>query len=421
MKTLTLACARVFAAGLAIAANGAAGLKAQIGDLPNEVQAPPSADLNIPPAPLLSGEQALGTFVVPPGFRVELVAAEPLVRDPVMIKFDTRGRLWVAELESYNIEIVTLLPVYLEKGQRPPNPVGRIVMLEDTDGDGRMDKRTVFLDNLKAPKGVGFWKDKVLILDSPNLWVCRDTDGDGVADEKTRLAAGEGEANVGQGGPNGLLWGRDNWLYNASDDGRMRFIGGAWTREPTPRLGQWGIAQDDFGRLYFNHNSDQLRAGLLPPHYLARAGSTGLLGDANARIAPDQSVWPVRPTPGVNRGYQKGFVRADGTLAAFTASSGPTIYRGTNFPARYSGNAFVPDASSNLIKRSVLREAEGRVEAVNGFEQTDFLGSTDEWFRPVFVTNAPDGALYVVDMHRGMIEGYRCTLPIRKSGTVSHF
>jgi len=399
--------ARALVACLGITGAGAAGLQAQIGDQPNEVQPPPSADLNIPPAPLLTPEQALGSFVLPPGFRIELVAAEPLVHDPVFVRFDTRGRMWVAEFESYNIEILTLLPVYLEKGERPPQPVGRIVMLEDTNGDGRMDKRTVFLDNLKAPKGVGFWRDQVLVMDSPNIWLCRDTNGDGVADEKTLLSGGDGEPHASQGGPNGLLWARDNWLYNASDDGRLRFVGGKWVREPMFPVGQWGIAQDDFGRLYFNHNSDQLRAGLVPPHYLARDGAAGLLGDANARIAADQNVWPVRPTPGVNRGYQTGFLRTDGTLVSYTASAGPTLYRGSNFPDRYAGNAFVPDASSNIVKRSVLREVEGRVEAVNGFEQTDFLGSMDEWFRPVFTTNAPDGALYVVDMHRGMIEGYQ--------------
>ncbi len=386
-----------------------AALHAQIGDKPNEVQTPPSADLNVPAAPLLSPEQGLRTLVVPPGFRVELVAAEPLVRDPVLIKFDSRGRMWTTELTAYNVEFLTLLPVYIKGQPAPEAPIGRVVMLEDTDGDGRMDKRTVYADNLKAPRAIGFWKDKVLIGDPPNLWICSDTNGDGVADEKVLLASdyATGDTAEIEGAANGLLWGRDNWLYNAAYTARFRFNGKEWAREPMPRLGQWGIAQDDFGRLYFNGSSDQLRGTLLPPHYLGKAGPNALLGDVNFRIATDQNVWPVRPTTGANRGYQKGFLREDGTLAAYTAGCGPTIYRGTNFPARYNGNAFIPEAASNLVKRSVLREVEGRVEAVNGYDQTDFLASTDEWFRPVYTANAPDGALYVVDMHRGVIEGHQ--------------
>lgn len=408
MPTVSRATSFHFLAGLAAAFLGLATAHGQLGDRKGEPQSPPPADLNIPPAPLLTSEEALKTLVVPPGFRVDLVAADPLIQDPVAIAFDPKGRMFVAELGSYNTEILERLPVYVDPAQPPPKPVGRISILTDTDGDGRMDQRTVFLDNLGQPRAIGFWQGKVLIGDPPNLWLCSDTNNDGVADEKILLTddyVSTDPRNV-ESAPNGLLWGRDNWLYNASYRWRMRFVDGKWAREPMPRLGQWGIAQDDYGRMYFDSNSDKLRAALLPPHYQARAGVDASLPDTYFQVALDQAVWPVRPTPGVNRGYEKGFLREDGTLSAVTAASAPTIYRGGNFPARYAGNAFVPEPVANTVQRMVLREAEGRMTAMVGYEQTDFLSSTDERFRPVFVTNAPDGALYVVDMHRGFLEGY---------------
>ena len=154
-------------------------IHAQLGDRPGgDPQRPPSPDIEIPAAPALSPADALKTFVLPPGFRIELVAAEPLVHDPVMITFDVRGRMWVAELAAYNIsEIIEKLPVYLD-GQPPPErPKGRVVVLEDTDGDGRMDKRTVYWDNMDVPRAIGFVRDQVLVGDPPNLWVTRDTNG----------------------------------------------------------------------------------------------------------------------------------------------------------------------------------------------------------------------------------------------------
>src|SRR4051812_28557527 len=314
-----------------------AAVVAQLGDRPNETQAPPNADLNIPPAPLLTPAEALKTLVVPPGFRVELIAADPLIQDPVAIFFDPRGRMWVAELGSYNEEILQKLPIYIDPANPPPKPVGRISILTDTDGDGRMDKRTVFLDNLAAPRAIGFWKDKVLIGDPPNLWLCSDINDDGVADEKILLRDDYVFTDVRniESAPNGLLWGRDNWLYNASYRWRLRPVEGKWIADPMPRLGQWGITQDDFGRMYFDSNSDKLRAALLPPYYLGRAGDSGYFGDASYPVTADHNVFPIRPTTGVNRGYEKGFLRDDGSLVAVTAASAPLIYRGANFPTRY--------------------------------------------------------------------------------------
>ncbi|MDO8539650.1 MAG: c-type cytochrome [Opitutaceae bacterium] len=381
---------------------------AQMGDRPNDdAQRPPPPEWNVSPARPLPPDVALRSFVVPPGFKVELVATEPLVQDPVAFAFDRRGRLFVAELPAYNAEILRDLPVYLEKGKPvPPTPVGRVVCLEDTNGDGRMDKRTVYADNLVVPRSVGFIGDAVLIGDPPNLWLFRDRNNDGVADEKTAIANDYGTVAAIETSPNGLLWGRDNWLYNAAYKWRLRFVGGEWRGEAMPELGQYGITQDDAGRLFYDHNSDQLRANFLPPHYVGDYPRNARFNTFNFQIATDQQVFPIRPTPGTNRGYRKGFLREDGTLVAFTAASAPVIYRGANFPARFYGNAFVPEPASNSIKRNLVLEAEGRLTALNGFEQADFMASTDERFRPVFLGDGPDGALYVADLYRGILEGY---------------
>ena len=383
-----------------------ASLPAQMGDRPNdEKQRPPSADLNLPPAPVLTPAEALATMVVPPEFRVELVAAEPLVRDPVALAFDARGRLWVAEMPAYNSEILADLPVYLEKDRPAPAiPPGRVVMLEDCDGDGRMDRRTVFLDGLGLPRAISFWRDGVLVGDPPHLWLCFDRDGDGVADEKRTIADDYGTPPAVETSPNGLLWNVDNWLYNASYAYRLRPDGEAWRREPMPELGQWGITRDDFGRLFYNRNSDQLRGDFFPPHYARKVPGWTWLEGVDFQVASDQIVWPIRPTPGVNRAYRTGFLRDDGSLVAFTAAAAPLVYRGGQFPERYRGNIFVPSPGGNLIKRNLILEAEGRLTAANGYEQADFLASSDERFRPVYLANGPEGALYVADFYRGIFE-----------------
>lgn len=389
---------RVF---LLLAACAGLAAVAQRGDRqPIDLSAPPE-HWEIPPAPVRSPEEALGAFELPAGFRIEVVASEPLVQDPIALAFDPDGRIWVVEYPSYN------WPFYQELHRvEEEAPAGRIVVLEDTNGGGRMDRRTVFLDGLNGPRAVALVRDGVLVSDPPHIWFCRDTNGDGKADEKLLVADDLGLPGNPHAAPNGILYARDNWLYSIRYPARFRFTRDGWRRdEPEISRGQWGISQDDYGRFFYGYNQDHLRADLVPSHYWKRnpnlRNPAGL--GVDVRIAQDQTVWPHAVTPGVNR---RAHLRDDGTLRIFTANAGPVLYRGDHFPPEFYGNVFVCESAGNLVRRSVLEEEKGVITARNAYQNREFLFSHDERFRPVHAHAGPDGALYIVDMYRGIIEGY---------------
>ena len=365
-------------------------------DSPGEKQVARVPAEKIPPSPVLTAEEAIKSFKVAPGFHIEVVAAEPLVHDPVAMAFDPEGRIWVAELTGYMRD-------YEGTGER--DPIGTVAVLEDTNGDGKMDKRTVFLDGLKMPRAVSLVRGGVLIAEPPHLWFCRDTNGDLKSDEKREIVKDYGDTQNPEHTANGLLWALDNWIYSADWTVRLKSLPeDEWKREQTAFRGQWGISQDDYGRLVYNSNSDQYRMDLVPSAYLQRnphyQGAVGL----NVDPIHDESTYPARVTPGVNRGYRDGTLRADGTLAKFTAACAPLIYRGDNFPTDFYGNAFVCEPSANLIKRNILWEEAGEVKGCQAYTNAEFIASTDERFRPVNLNNGPDGALYIVDLYRGVIQ-----------------
>ena len=372
------------------------------GDKPGESQKPLVPKALIPPATVLTPEQALKTFKLAPGFRIELVASEPLIHDPVQIAFDPAGRLWVLEMSGY-------MPTADAKGEF--EKVGKLVYLEDTHGDGKLDKRTVFLDGLVMPRAFALVGNGVLVAEPPKLWFIRNDNGKaGAKIEVANDYATAADPKLGaranpEHSSNGLMGALDNWIYSANHTTRFRYADGEWQRSPTSFRGQWGLTQDDFGRLVHNSNSDQLRYDLVPSAYLVRnpyyRGAAGL----NVQPMKDQATWPIRPNPGVNRGYRAGQLRTnDWTLATFTAACGPLIYRGDNFPAEFKGNAFLCEPSANMIRRNVLTEQAGTITGQNAYQGAEFLASTDEWFRPINLNNGPDGALYLVDFCRGIIQ-----------------
>jgi mono/diheme cytochrome c family protein/glucose/arabinose dehydrogenase len=405
---------RSFPSWLAFLACAALPAVAQIGDDPREgPQVPLAAARKMVPEPTLNAAEEKATFQLPPGFRIELVAADPMVRDPVAAAYDWEGNLWVVEYSNFNSGIIQDLPALdagVKESQVPPC---RIVKLESSRHDGHYDRRIVWLEGLERPKGIAIVHDGVLISDQPNLWLARDLHGTGHCDEKT-LLMGNYEAWDDPEESGTLMWGRDNVIHDIdfSYDYKYRF-GKPLTPIAVPIRGQFGISQDDWGRLYSDRNSDQLHCDLFAPTYGVRNANVSEYPWAYARIAEDQEVWPSHRTPAINRAYRRGVLgeqtgglRDDGTLLEFTAACSPLVYRGTNFPARFYNNAFVCEPAANLIKRDLLLEHEGDITAVNAYDRREFLTSTDSRFRPVALLNAPDGSMLVVDFYHGILQEY---------------
>jgi mono/diheme cytochrome c family protein/glucose/arabinose dehydrogenase len=376
--------------------------------------------LKIPPLP---PEETLDLFDLEDGFRIELVAHEPQIVDPVAMDIDANGRLWVAEMPSY-------MPVHdksdSETSALERIPKSRIVILEDTNGDGVMDHSHIFMDGLVLPRAIKVLDNGVLIGEPPNVWFIRDTNGDGVGDTKELVydLYGEPETDNVEHMPNGLMWGMDNWIHSVySGVESLRYRNGEWETRAFEDLHQWGITQDDWGRIYSSHNTRTLTTHLAPYGYSERHPEFNLTTGIYENIAESETMWPAHPT-GVNRGYRiNNEVREDGTLKRSTSTTGPVIYRGDQFGEEYRGNAFVPEPAANLIKRFVgLDENPGEIETIARFayREREFLTSTDERFRPVNMYNAPDGSLYVVDMYRGLFQHARFLTDFLRDYTVEH-
>ncbi|MEM7392038.1 MAG: HEAT repeat domain-containing protein, partial [Verrucomicrobiota bacterium] len=348
------------------------------------------ADFDCPPAPVVPPEEALDTFVVAPGLKLELVAAEPLVNDPVDIAWDADGRMWVAEMTGYMPDV---------DGRNENDPVGHIAILEDTDGDDIMDQRTVFLDKLVLPRALCFVGNGLLWADQFNLYFSEINNDKGGEPQMVRKGW-TGGGNV-EHKPNGLMPALDNWLYNAKSSKRIRRINGEWVEEATGGRGQWGLAQDNYGRLVSNGNSSNYRMEMMQPNILRRNPHVNV---GIPSFGGSNRVWPSRPNTGINRGYRKGMLTEDGRLRGFTAACGLTIYRGDNFPPEFIGNIFTPEPSAHLVKRNIVEEDNGRMTGRFAYDNKEFLTCTDERSRIVNAYTGPDGCLYFLDMYRGILQ-----------------
>lgn len=372
-------------------------------DKPGEIQKLRVSEELIPPSTPRTPEEELKSFQVAPGFKIDLIACEPLVQDPVVTQIAPDGRLWVVEMRGFMAAM---------DGKGEELPVGRVVVLEDTDHDGRMDRSTVFIDGLVMPRALMLVGDGALVGAPPKLWYCRDTDGDGKADEKTEIAGDFGWVNnplhPELGNPeqaaNSLLWTFDNWIYVAHYTRKFRFEGGKFVTGFTTFRGQWGLAQDNDGHLFYNSNQDPLRVDILPSSHTGRNPNHEPCGGTNIQVYTDQLVWPIRVNPGVNRGYRDGILRENGHLKDFTAACSPHIYRGGAFGAEFEGNALICEPAGNLIKREIMTAKNGTLSCKEAYDQHEFVASTDERFRPVNLTTGPDGALYITDFYRGVLQ-----------------
>lgn len=359
-------------------------------------------------------EQSAAMIQMRPGFRVELVAAEPLIRDPVAFDWDTSGRLWVVEMGGY--------PNGTD-GQGQGG--GRVQILTDTDRDGRYDKAQTFLEGLNFPTGIQLWREGAIITAAPEILYAEDTDGDGKADIRKTLYRGFVEGNQ-QHRVNGLRWGLDNWLYVANGDsgGTIEAVAALGKRDPVrskplsisgrdlrirpdegridPQSGQsqFGRNRDDWGNWFGCNNSHPMWHYALADHYLRRnphatVRSTRYEVPAIPSAAP---VFPVSPTlPRYNDFH---------TANRFTSACSTMIYRDQLFGDAFYGNAFVSEPVHNLVSRLVLKRDGNTFTGSRAPDELDseFLASRDNWFRPTMLRTGPDGALWVADMYRAVIE-----------------
>jgi mono/diheme cytochrome c family protein/glucose/arabinose dehydrogenase len=348
----------------------------------------------IPPAPFLKVEDALKSFELAPGFVIEPVAAEPFVDMPCMMKFDSDGRMWICELVGYMPDI---------DGTGENIAQGRIVVLSDTTGDGMVDQRVVFLDKLLLPRSLYLLDDGILWANQESLFFQKRS---GLKPIGKRVVVDQEYARGGnvEHKANSLVLGLDNWIYNAKSDRRYKKVQGQWVMEKTHFRGQWGLDRDDYGRLFHNSNSTLLVGDYTFPNIAFGNTNAKMKAGISARVSSNR-VWPIRVTPGVNRGYQRGTVSPENyKLINATGASGLTIFRSNGLGENLYGTAFITEATGNLVKAISVSDGEGAIVGEHTFGEKEFLASTDERFRPVNAYTAPDNSLYILDMYHGIIQ-----------------
>jgi putative membrane-bound dehydrogenase-like protein len=347
-------------------------------------------------------EDGLRQFQLHPDFQIELAAKEPLVIDPVDMEFDEQGRAFVVEMPGY--------PFMTEKS--------RIILLEDKDDDGVYDHRTVFADELNFADSILPYRDGVLVAAPPQLLFLKDTDGDNIADTREPLLVGFAVENP-QHNLNGLTHGLDNWIYgaNGGNSGNVHWQGDSLNRTPLrdddfrinldrkkferigASAGGYGITFDDWGRIYGTHNLEHISLLVFSGRYLAGSSANG---EATRTLISDHEegglarIFPV--------GVQETRVNHPEQSGYFSGACGITYYGGGAFPTQFNGNIFVADVVLNLVHQDVIKPRGASLAASRGMQRRDFLASTNRAFRPVNMTVGPDGALYLLDMYRVVIE-----------------
>jgi len=366
-------------------------------------------------SPPFSPNDALSTFQLPEGFRIELVASEPLIQDPTEIAFDEDGKMYVAQMEDYPAD---------------GDPTGRIMLLEDKDGDGFYESGTVFATGLPYVNGVMPWKGGVLITSAPDILFMKDTTGDGVADIKEVLVTGFAFTNP-QLRMSSLRYGLDNWIYGAYS----RSGGGKWYEEFRDKKGsalnfpqkpdqdlpaifpgtdyrflpdehkietaggmsQFGLSFDESGNRFTVWNNSHIRHVVIDSRYKNNNPFLNISNDM-ASIATHGDAAPV---------YSVAKGRLDlheSEVGHFTSACGNCLYTGGLFKGDYANASFVCEPVSNLVHMDVLTPKGSTFEANRKEQEKEFLASTDSWFRPVNLTVGPDGAMYVVDFYRKLVE-----------------
>ncbi len=367
----------------------------------------------------LSPEESLGMITVPDGFTIELIAAEPLIRDPVNFALGADGELWVAEMGDYPRGQPGVEGTIAGNDTHPEDapPGGRVKRLTDADADGRFDTATTFLTGLKFPSGLFPWRDGVVVVAAPEILFARDTDGDGIADERRPLFTGFHEGNP-QHRISGIAYGLDGWLYlsGGSDNGKITShvtgdvtdVTGRDVRihpdqgliEPLSGQSQYGRCRDDWNNWFGNTNSEPLFHFAIEDPYLQR---NPYVASPNPRVfvTDPPVIPPVYPTSRAVDRFNDLH-----TLNRFTSACAPLVVRDATLGVDFIDATLICEPVHNLVSRVMLEtdSVTFRSHRLDSEQQSEFLSSRDNWFRPVFVQNGPDPSLWVCDMYRETIE-----------------
>ena len=339
----------------------------------------------------LSIEDARKSIELPEGYALQLVLSEPQIEEPVAMAWDGNGVLYVVEMRTY---------MQTADATGEQEPLSRISRHEDTNGDGTYDKSSVFIDKLLLPRMLLPLDDRVMvgITNTLDLWNYRDTDGDGVADEKVKVFEGGRRGGNMEHQPSGLIWNLDNWIYITYQNVRYRYTNGEFKTERLPRGGgQWGLTADDDGRVYYSTGG-----GENPAFFFQQPPIYGMFDSPGQTEANFRAVFPIAAVPDVQGGRRR--VGANGGLNAFTGCAGQGIYRGDRLPKELYGDLFIPEPVGRLIRRAKVTRENGLSVLTNATPGSEFMRSKDINFRPLGAETAPDGTMFFIDMHRGIIQ-----------------
>lgn len=355
--------------------------------------------------PVLDPVEAISKMHVADGFELNLFAAEPRVINPVVMRFDHLGRLWVVEMVGYMTDL---------SGSKELEKLGRISILEDTTGDGKMNKSKVFLDELVEPRAIAFHKDGILWADYQKLYHTL-VGPDDEPGETVVVDEGYSTGHSVEHKPNGLVRALDNWYYNAKSNYRYKEVDGRWLIEKTEFRGQFGMSADNHGRLYHGQQNTLMRAEVFSPNFFLGNANLNLrmsqLATEYNEIQPncfnikacERPVFPVRRSRDIRDGYHEALdcdIDEEGFAFRCTSACGHFFYRGNQFGEGV--NAFVADPGMHFVKAIKIRREEGIPFGKNVYADQEIVASPDTRFRPVDLQSAPDGSLYIADMYHGI-------------------
>ncbi len=375
------------------ATNGAVSraLSSQVATAPLKDSTPTVGPFALTP---LSPAESQKRFVLPEGYHMELVASEPMITEPVALAWDGNAKLYVAQMETYTQDA---------DGTGTKVAKSRVMLLEDTNNDGKMDKSSVFIKDMVLPRMLLCVNHELLVneTDTYDIFSYKDTNGDGISDVKKAVYT------VGKVAPgnlehqrSGLIWNLDNYIYQTVDPIRFRYVNGMLQPDSlhSGSNGQWGLTSDNYGRLFYSRGGGE-NAGSgfqINPKY----------GQLEFRDAYSEEtfspVWSKIQNPDVQGGL--GRVRSDSTLNHFTSANGQSIFRGDRLPADLVGDYVINEPVARIIRRAKVINREGKTYLENAYDHKEFIASTDTYFRPVNTYTGPDGFLYVIDMNRGIIQ-----------------